>query len=106
MKEEIITRDFEVRSQLRKNSKGEEFLAYQVKTNTCWLTLLFPQEKMEQFSEEIKLVLKERNFKITVPDTDLSWNIGKRNGFDVVYVNEIISAEKLEYTSRKDKYFG
>ena len=106
MKEEIKTREFEVRSQLRKNSKDEEFLAYQVKTNTCWLTLIFPQEKAELFSEEVKTILKERNLKIVVPDNDLAWNIGKRNGFDVVYVNEIISAEKLEYTSRKEKYFG
>lgn len=106
MKEEIKTREFEIRSQLRKNSKDEEFLAYQVKTNTCWLTLIFPQEASEKFSENVKTILKERNFKIVVPDNDVSWNIGKRNGFDVVYVNEIISAEKLEYTSRKDKYFG
>ncbi len=106
MKEEIIAREFEVRSQTRKNSKDEEFLAYQVKTNTCWLTLIFPQESAEKFSDEVKAILKERNFKIRVPDNDVSWNIGKRNGFDVVYVNEIISAEKLEYTSRKEKYFG
>lgn len=106
MKEEIKTREFEVRSQSRKNAEEEEFLAYQVKTNTCWLTLIFPQESAEKFSEDVKTILKERNFKIVVPDNDTSWNIGKKHGFDVVYVNEIISAEKLEYKSRKEKYFG
>lgn len=106
MKEEIKTREFEVRSQKRKNSKDEEFLAYQVKTKLGWISLFFPKEKLEQFSDEIKTILQKKNFKIIVPDSDETWNIKNRNGFDVMYVSEILSAEELNYPSRKEKYFG
>lgn len=104
--EDLKTREFEVRSQLRENSEGEEFLAYQVKTKFGWISLFFPKKELEKFTEEIKTILKCKNFKIVVADNDLAWNIKVRNGFDVMYVSEILSAEELNYPSKKEKYFG
>ena len=100
------TRKFEIRNQLRKNKDGEEFLAYQVKTRLGWISLLFPQEAFEKFSDEIKEMLKQKFVEIEVPDTDLAWNIKNRNGFDVMYISEIISATELNFLTKKEKYFG
>ena len=103
------TRKFEIRSRLRQreeNGKKVDFLAYQVKTRLGWISLIFPQEAFEKFSDEIKELLKQKFVEIEVPDTDSAWNIASRNGFDTMYISEIISAKELNYLTKKEKYFG
>lgn len=103
LRENII--EIEVSSKkIEKTEKHDEFYAYRGLTNNGWLDLRFTKACVEKLDEETKKVLKEKNFKVQVLDENL--NINSRGKFDIIYITEILSAEKISYTSKKEKYFS